>query len=172
MHLELKDSMQMNSRLLISTLLLTSFAAANPADAQKKFITKEESRSRPTTSPLGEGTITTPSGLKYKDVKVGEGAAPKWGEVVRVECTGYVMPDEKQFLGTKTMKVPMKVVLGVGQYIKAWDEAILSMKVGGKRLLLVPPALGFGKKGSGSVVPPDATLKYEIELKSIVPSGR
>lgn len=147
-------------------------ATTGPVEAQKKFITKEESKSRATNSPLGEGTVTTPSGLKYKDVKVGGGATPKWGEVVRVECTGYVMPGDKQFLGTKTMKVPMKVVLGVGQYIKAWDEALLSMKVGGKRLLLVPPELGFGKQGSGSVVPPDSTLKYEIELKSIVPSGR
>lgn len=164
--------MQITSRLLIG-LLLTSFVmTATPADAQKKFITKEESQSRPSNSPLGDGTVTTPSGLKYKDVKVGTGASPKWGDVVRVECTGFVMPGDKQFLGSKTQKIPMKVVLGVGQYIKAWDEALLSMKVGGKRLLLVPPELGFGKKGSGSAVPPDATLKYDIELKSIIPSGR
>lgn len=165
--------MRIASGLILRCLLLTSLAvAAAPAEAQKKFITKEESQARPTSSPLGEGTVTTPSGLQYKDLKVGSGAMPKWGQVVRVECVGFVMPGDKQFLGTKTMKVPMKVVLGVGQYIKAWDEALLSMKVGGKRVLLVPPALGFGKKGSGSAVPPDSTLKYEIELKSIVPSGR
>jgi peptidylprolyl isomerase len=165
--------MKITSHLLYGCLLLIiSLAAITPADAQKKFVTKEESQGRPTNSPLGDGTVTTPSGLKYKDVKVGTGATPKWGQVVRVECTGFLMPGETQFLGTKTMKAPMKIVLGVGQYIKAWDEALLSMKVGGKRLLLVPPQLGFGKKGAPPAVPPDATLKYEIELKTIMPSGR
>jgi peptidylprolyl isomerase len=170
--------MQINSRS-ITFVLLTSLlwsgcqaAGAEEKEKKKKFVTKEESLSRPSNSPLGEGTITTPSGLKYKDVKVGGGAQPKWGEVVRVECKGFTMPGEVPFLGTKTQKIPMKVVLGPGNYIKAWDEAILSMKVGGIRLILVPPELGFGKKGSGSAVPPDTTLKYEIELKSIVPSGR
>ena len=163
--------MQIISRSFLG-LLLTSALLAQPAQAQKKFVTKQEALSRPTNSPLGEGTVTTPSGLKYKDVKVGTGAMPKWGQVVRLECTGFTMPDEKQFLGTKTARIPIKVVLGVGNCIKAWDEAILSMKVGGRRLLLVPPELGYGKKGYGSAVGPDTTLKYDLELKTIVPSGR
>src|SRR5262245_3209050 len=101
--------MQTISRLLISCLLLACLISnSEPAKADKKFVTKEESLSRPSNSPLGEGTITAPSGLKYKDVKVGTGATPKWGDVVRIEAIGFVMPGEKQFLGTKSAKMPLK----------------------------------------------------------------
>jgi peptidylprolyl isomerase len=107
-----------------------------------------------------------PSGLQYEDVKVGTGASPKTGQTCVVHYTGWLWEN-----GAKGVKFdssvdrgqPFEFTLG-GRVIKGWNEGVATMKVGGKRNLLIPPALGYGERGMGGVIPPNATLFFEIEL--------
>ncbi|TLY33891.1 MAG: FKBP-type peptidyl-prolyl cis-trans isomerase [Nitrospirae bacterium] len=107
--------------------------------------------------------ITTRSGLKYKDLIVGTGPVAKAGQTVTVHYTGWLL-DGKKFDSSRDRNRPFSFRLGAGQVIKGWDEGIAGMRVGGKRKLRVPPRLGYGAKGSGPFIPPNATLLYEIEL--------
>lgn len=148
--------------ILLGTFALTT----TDAQAEKKFVIKKEGEVGK--SPLGDNTITTASGLQYKEIKVGTGATPKRNDVVWIHWTGW-LPDGKKFHCTRDFGMPYNFLFGFGnQVIPAWEEALSTMKVGGKRLLLVPPQLGYGSKGSGEI-PPDTTVKYEIELVQIGP---
>lgn len=108
---------------------------------------------------------TSKTGLKYAEVKVGTGDEAKAGDVVEVHYTGKLTTG-KQFdssIGDK----PIKFTLGKGQVIPGWDEGIAGIKVGGKRKLVIPPDLAYGKRGAGADIPPNATLLFDVELVSV-----
>jgi FKBP-type peptidyl-prolyl cis-trans isomerase FkpA len=111
--------------------------------------------------------VTTASGLKYEDVKVGTGAEAKAGQNVSVHYTGWLWVDGKRgnkFDSSKDRGEPFKFPLGGGRVIKGWDEGVQGMKIGGTRILTIPPALGYGERGAGGAIPPNATLQFEVEL--------
>ena len=110
---------------------------------------------------------TTKSGLQYAEVKAGSGASPHDGQVVVVHFTGW-LDDGTQFDSSRDRKKPFGFPLGSGQVIKGWDEGVRGMRVGGTRRLVVPPALGYGSAGIPGVVPPDATLIFDVELLRII----
>jgi peptidylprolyl isomerase len=107
--------------------------------------------------------VTTASGLKYVDVVVGKGASPVAGKQVKVHYTG-TLENGKKFDSSVDRKEPFSFSIGVGQVIKGWDEGVMTMKVGGKRKLIIPSALGYGARGAGGVIPPNATLLFDVEL--------
>jgi len=109
---------------------------------------------------------TTGSGLKYSDAVVGKGAAPQKGREVTVHYTG-TLTDGKKFDSSLDRGEPFTFTIGVGQVIKGWDEGVLSMKVGGKRRLMIPSELAYGKRGAGGVIPPDAELIFDVELLGV-----
>lgn len=109
---------------------------------------------------------TTPSGLEYTDVTEGTGTAAKAGDRVEVHYTG-TFPDGRKFDSSKDRNRPFGFELGAGQVIKGWDEGVAGMKVGGTRSLVIPPELGYGARGAGGVIPPNATLHFEVELLGI-----
>ena len=109
---------------------------------------------------------TTPSGLTIDDIVVGDGAAAAAGQKVKVHYTGWLTNGTK-FDSSKDRNDPFVFPLGAGSVIKGWDEGVQGMKVGGKRKLTIPPALGYGARGAGGVIPPNATLVFEVELLGV-----
>ncbi|MFZ1244532.1 MAG: FKBP-type peptidyl-prolyl cis-trans isomerase [Azonexus sp.] len=107
--------------------------------------------------------ITTASGLVYEDTVVGEGAEAKAGQQVRVHYTGWLTNGSK-FDSSKDRNDPFEFSLGMRQVIGGWDEGVQGMKIGGTRKLTIPPHLGYGARGAGGVIPPNATLVFEVEL--------
>lgn len=110
-----------------------------------------------------EKVVTTPSGLKYVDIKEGTGATPQAGQTVEVHYTGTLENGQK-FDSSRDRGTPFKFKLGAGQVIKGWDEGLSTMKVGGERKLIIPPDLGYGARGAGGVIPPNATLIFDVAL--------
>ena len=111
--------------------------------------------------------ITTPSGLQYEDTTVGDGAEARAGQDVTVHYTGWLYNDGTQgakFDSSKDRNDPFQFSLGAGMVIRGWDEGVAGMNVGGKRTLIIPAALGYGARGAGGVIPPNATLKFDVEL--------
>ena len=113
-----------------------------------------------------ENVVTTDSGLKYVQLKEGDGATPKKGQTVVVHYTGTLENGEK-FDSSRDRNQPFSFKLGVGQVIKGWDEGLSTMKVGDCRKLIIPPELGYGARGAGGVIPPNATLNFDVELLKI-----
>lgn len=107
--------------------------------------------------------ITTASGLVYEDTVVGEGAEAKAGQQVSVHYTGWLTNGSK-FDSSKDRNDPFEFSLGMRQVIGGWDEGVQGMKIGGTRKLTIPPHLGYGARGAGGVIPPNATLVFEVEL--------
>ncbi|MBV5259911.1 FKBP-type peptidyl-prolyl cis-trans isomerase [Synechococcus moorigangaii CMS01] len=110
--------------------------------------------------------VTTESGLQYIDEVVGEGASPMEGEMVTVHYTGKLTNGDV-FDSSVKRNEPFSFVIGVGQVIKGWDEGVITMKPGGKRTLIIPAELGYGSRGAGGVIPPNATLIFDVELLGI-----
>lgn len=114
--------------------------------------------------------ITTPSGLVYEDLKTGAGAAARSGQDVVVHYTGWLTDDGKtrgaKFDSSRDRGDPFGFALGRGNVIAGWDEGVQGMRIGGVRVLTIPPSLGYGAFGAGDVIPPDATLIFEVELLS------
>ena len=115
-------------------------------------------------------SITTPSGLEYTDTQVGTGATAVAGQQVSVHYTGWLFNDGVQgakFDSSKDRGQPFEFDLGAGMVIKGWDEGVAGMQVGGARTLVIPAALGYGARGAGGVIPPNATLKFDVELLAL-----
>ena len=113
---------------------------------------------------------TTASGLQYDDTLVGSGKRAEAGRTVSVHYTGWLYNDGVQgakFDSSRDRNDPFAFSLGAGQVIKGWDEGVAGMKIGGKRTLIIPAALGYGARGAGGVIPPNATLMFDIELLAI-----
>ncbi len=112
----------------------------------------------------------TASGLRYEDVKVGDGAMPGQGQTVKVLYTGWLWTNSKvgkKFDSSTNRRKPFEFPVGQGKVIAGWDEGIATMKVGGKRVLLIPPDLAYGDQGAGGVIPANATLVFEVELLGV-----
>ena len=135
-------------------LALGSFAATpTPASAE----------------PQGK-TMTTASGLQITDSKVGSGATPKTGQTCVMHYTGWLYDNGAKgakFDSSLDRGEPFEFQIGMGQVIKGWDEGVATMKVGGKRTLIIPPQLGYGARGAGGVIPPNATLIFDVELLGV-----
>lgn len=114
-----------------------------------------------------EPQVTTASGLKYSDLVIGTGATPQKGQTVAVHYTGTLVNGTEFDSSRKPGKQPLEFQLGSAGIIKGWNEAIATMKVGGKRKLTIPPALGYGSTGNPPRIPPNATLLFEVELMGI-----
>ena len=110
--------------------------------------------------------VTTASGLQYEDTVIGEGLEAKAGDLVSVHYTGWLTNGSK-FDSSKDRLQAFEFPLGAGRVIKGWDEGVAGMKVGGSRKLTIPPELGYGTRGAGGVIPPNATLIFEVELLAI-----
>jgi peptidylprolyl isomerase len=120
----------------------------------------------------GESKMSkTPSGLQYEDITVGTGPSPRNGQIAVVHYTGWLWVNGekgKKFDSSVDRGTPFSFPVGQGRVIKGWDEGVASMKVGGKRMLLIPPQLGYGSRGAGGgLIPPNATLLFEVELLEV-----
>jgi peptidylprolyl isomerase len=113
-----------------------------------------------------EDVKTTESGLRYVDIEEGDGATPQEGQTVVVHYTGS-LADGTKFDSSRDRDRPFSFKLGEGQVIKGWEEGISTMQVGGRRQLIIPPELGYGQRGAGGVIPPNATLIFDVELLKI-----
>ena len=154
--------------IIISTLIIgfSSFAKIQiKVDPNVKQPSKPESKveSKMKAQKADEQKIvTTESGLKFLDEAVGTGLSPKTGQTVKVHYTGWLQNGTK-FDSSVDRGTPFEFPIGVGQVIKGWDEGVITMKIGGKRKLIIPPQLGYGSRGAGSI-PPDSTLIFDVEL--------
>jgi peptidylprolyl isomerase len=139
----------------------TSSATTPPASNQAAPAAPAAPPNTPAKAPVA-GAVTSPSGLQYIDQVVGAGLQPKKGQTVVVNYTGY-LDDGTKFDSSIDRGQSFEFVLGAGKVIPGWDEGLASMRVGGKRKLIIPPNLAYGAKGQGSI-PPNARLTFDIEL--------
>jgi len=140
------------------------------AFAALAFIAAMVCADAPAAAQTAGTTVTTPSGLKITDIKVGTGAAPKTGQTCVMHYTGWLYENGakgKKFDSSVDRGQPFEFPLGMHRVIAGWDEGVATMKVGGKRTLIIPPELGYGVRGAGSVIPPNATLIFDVELLEI-----
>ena len=118
-------------------------------------------------------TMTTASGLKIIDTQVGTGATPRTGQTCVMHYTGWLYDESakdhkgKKFDSSVDRNEPFEFAIGQGNVIAGWDEGVATMKVGGKRTLIIPPQLGYGARGAGGVIPPNATLIFDVELLAV-----
>jgi len=119
----------------------------------------------PSTAPAA-GEVTMPNGLKYVDLKVGDGTLAESGKTVVVHYTGW-LTDNTKFDSSVDRGEPFSFQLGAGQVIRGWDEGVKGMRVGGKRKLTIPPDLGYGERGAGGAIPPNATLVFDVEVLEV-----
>jgi peptidylprolyl isomerase len=159
--------MSLGIALLLGICLAASLVACGDGE--------EEAGPTPTESPTqveggppavsGEPTVTA-SGLQFIDIEVGTGDSPQAGQTVEVHYTGW-LADGTKFDSSLDRGQPFSFVIGVGQVIQGWDEGVASMKVGGKRRLIIPPELAYGESGHPPVIPSNAELTFDVELLDI-----
>jgi len=161
MHLNTPFFRTLSASLLLALLGPLSLTAGTVSKAR-------QDRSTPpsTSAPANIREIVMPSGVKYVDLRVGEGDEAGSGKIVEVHYVGW-LEDGTRFDSSRDQNHPLTFRLGAGDVLKGWDEGLSGMKVGGKRRLVIPPGLGFGKEGVGSVVPPNSVLFYEFELLGV-----
>ncbi len=115
----------------------------------------------------GIKAVVLPDGLEYVDLRKGTGAEAKSGKVVLVHYTGWLADSKKKFDSSVDRHEPIKFTLGVGMVIKGWDEGLEGMKVGGRRQLHIPAKLGYGERGAGAAIPPNADLVFDVALVGV-----
>jgi peptidylprolyl isomerase len=145
------------------TIIQTAFAALAAA-AGSSLMAKTAS------AQTAGKPMTTASGLQIIDSKVGTGASPKSGQTCVMHYTGWLYENGqkgKKFDSSVDRNEPFEFTIGQRQVIGGWDEGVASMKVGGKRTLIIPPALGYGARGAGGLIPPNATLMFDVELLAV-----
>ena len=142
-------------RRFVTTVALFLFAAATIAHADTTAPSKTKGK-----------PVTTPSGLKYWELKKGSGAVAKAGDSVQVHYTGW-LTEGKKFDSSVDRGSPFVFKLGAGMVIRGWDEGVAGMKVGGKRQLHIPAELGYGARGAGDAIPPNAELIFDVELLGV-----
>ncbi|WOH67596.1 FKBP-type peptidyl-prolyl cis-trans isomerase [Bradyrhizobium sp. BWA-3-5] len=145
------------------TIFRTAFAAVAAAVATPAAI-------RSASAQTAGKPMTTASGLQIIDSKVGTGASPASGQTCVMHYTGWLYENGqkgKKFDSSVDRNEPFEFKIGQRQVIAGWDEGVASMKVGGKRTLIIPPALGYGARGAGGVIPPNATLMFDVELLAV-----
>ena len=119
-------------------------------------------------APVNEvDMVMSSTGLKFQELVKGTGHEAKEGDRIAVHYVGWLYPNGEKFDSSRDRSQPFEFRLGGGQVIKGWDEGVVGMKAGGKRVLLIPPALAYGKQGVPPVIPPNSTLKFEVELLEI-----
>jgi peptidylprolyl isomerase len=148
-------------RLIVLLLLLAAIAI--PACAQKETGAVAEKKGE---QAAAANTVKTSTGLAYVELAPGSGPSPVAGKQVKVHYTGWLENGTK-FDSSVDRGEPFIFIIGAGQVIPGWDEGIMSMKVGGKRKLIIPSQLGYGSAGAGGVIPPNATLIFEVELLDV-----
>src|SRR6478752_7699613 len=146
---------------LIVAAVMTAGLACNQPQAQPPAQSGSAQSSASTAKE-----VTLPDGLKYTDDQVGTGTEATAGKTVVVHYTGWLL-DGTKFDSSRDRNQPFSFPLGAGRVIKGWDEGVAGMKVGGKRTLEIPPDLGYGARGAGGVIPPNATLVFDVELVEI-----
>ena len=148
-------------KYLSMILVITLISCNKPYDKENKIV--EETQNTTINEPVVGEEVTTESGLKYIVEVFGNGELPKTGDKVKVHYTG-TLEDGTKFDSSHDRGQPFSFTLGDYRVIKGWEEGLLNMKKGAKRTLIIPPALGYGEKGAGGVIPPNATLMFEVEL--------
>ncbi len=144
----------------------TAIASENTPNLTQETLMALNINDREITQEQIDNATTTESGLKYIDITEGDGDSPEKGQTVIVHYTG-VLETGKKFDSSRDRNDPFSFPIGVGRVIKGWDEGVGSMKVGGQRILIIPPDLGYGSRGAGRVIPGNATLIFDVELLEI-----
>lgn len=160
-----------NHYVPVGALILCTLAGCSH-EAEKPVVIKKTQQSTEQEKPMTE---KTPSGLIYTVTQKGQenGAKPHAGKQVAVHYTGWLADSEgnprldKKFDSSVDRGTPFSFVIGVGQVIKGWDEGVMGMQVGEKRRLVIPPHLGYGARGAGHLIPPNATLVFDVELLDV-----
>ena len=148
---------------LVAALAITVSVGCTKKGKKADAPAAKDTKEAPAAAADSGDWTTTDSGLKYQVVNVGSGGSPVQGKLVTVHYTGWLTNGTK-FDSSVDRDQPFKFQIGIGQVIKGWDEGVSSMKKGEKRILMIPPELGYGERGAGGVIPPNATLKFEVEL--------
>jgi FKBP-type peptidyl-prolyl cis-trans isomerase len=156
----------------VAAILLVACGYADPAGSQGSVATTDQTTPTPLAGAddfnegAGKPVITLPDGLKYINLKVGDGTLATANSTVRVHYTGW-LSSGKKFDSSRDRGQPFDVTLGQGQVIAGWDEGIPGMKVGGRRKLIIPPALAYKDQGSPPTIPPNATLIFTVEILAV-----
>jgi peptidylprolyl isomerase len=157
-------SMASNSSTTAPSTLVAQATSINAADLMTED--NQVTDDNQATEDTENNVVTMPSGLKYIELQEGDGATPQSGQTVTVHYTG-TLEDGTKFDSSRDRNRPFSFRLGAGQVIRGWDEGLSTMKVGGQRRLIIPPELGYGARGAGGVIPPNATLLFDVELLRI-----
>ena len=153
--------------LILATVFVTSLAVVSvEAQTRRRPAVRRPVAKKPMPSNLSSGAIKTASGLIYLITRKGTGVQPKVGQTVSVHYTG-TLTDGTKFDSSRDRGEPFEFPLGQGRVIKGWDEGIAKMRVGDQAILVIPPTIGYGSRGAGNVIPPDATLIFIVELVNV-----
>ncbi len=166
----INSSVQADLKSSANKIAVTKPYEIDPNDPNPLLFAMAKSDQKTASSSLGgtinsENSIMTASGLKITDLIIGDGVEASAGQTVSVHYKG-TLENGKEF-DSSYGRGPFSFPLGAGRVIKGWDEGVAGMKVGGKRKLVIPPSMGYGSRGAGGVIPPDATLIFEVELLSV-----
>jgi peptidylprolyl isomerase len=145
---------------------VNSAVAANLTETTPASTSVTQNQTLIASNTMSDNVVTTPSGLKYIELEEGTGATPERGQTVVVHYTG-TLENGNKFDSSRDRNSPFEFKIGTGQVIKGWDEGLSTMKVGGRRQLIIPAELGYGSRGAGGVIPPNATLLFDVELLGI-----
>jgi peptidylprolyl isomerase len=148
------------------SLLLLALAACSSTPPKKTDSTPAQPATAATTTTPSEPLQTTPSGLQYRDDVVGTGAQPRRGQTIQVHYRG-TLADGTEFDSSYKRGEAIEFKIGIGKVIQGWDEGVMPMRVGGKRHLVIPPELGYGRQGHPPQIPENATLTFDVELVGI-----